>query len=295
MPMTALYFRHRRPADYGTTVGTTTINRRGTQLLRRVLNGAMGNLGGPSGDQDYAVVYSPNEPSFAVGGLAMSGGAGAVGGIINGVTVTATFASSDINSCGLVAAAINASANALVQGFVTANNLSATLTLTSVAAGATVDICGYRFTATTGTPAAIVSGGNLFNFDVSGNDTADATALVAAINAAPGLSRYVSAVSTTNVVRVFARQYLFSGTATFTWPTAPGTPTNTLVSQASSIVASAASLAASAFVGINACIPGVAGNAITLALSGTGVTVIGGGARLALGTGLNVVSVVDAS
>lgn len=293
MPVSALYLRTRRPVDLGVTPGSTTLNRRKVDLLRRFLNVANGQLASAASDADYALVTTSTDPSYPVVGLAMSGGAGAVGATINGVTVTAAFAVSDTNSCGLAAAAINASTNALVQGFVTSNNLSATLTLTSVPAGATVDICGYRFTGTTGTPPTIVFGGNTFNFDISGSDTADATALAAAINAAPGLSRYVSAVSTTNVVRIFARQYLFSGTATFSWPTAPGTPANALISNAASIVASGGSLVASAFFVLNACTPGVQGNAITVAASGTGVSVVGGGARLAGGTGLNVVSIVD--
>ncbi len=294
MPMTAVYLRHRRPVDYGVTPGTTTISRRGRELFRRFANVVKAATGDAQSDSEYALVYgNSTEPSYAVGGLVMSGGAGAVGGIINGVTVTATFASSDINSCGLVAAAINASSNALVQGFVTANNLSATLTLTSVPAGATVDVCGTRFTATTGTPPAAFSGSNLCTFDISGSDTADALALATAINQAPGVSRFVSAISVAGVVHLFARQATFSGTATFTWPALPGTPSNTIISNAASIVASGASLIASAKVGINACIPGVQGNAITLALSGTGVTVLGTQTRLTLGTGLNVVSIID--
>lgn len=296
MPISALYLRHRRPKDYGVTPGSTTISRRGRDLARKFAQVLQGQLQGADSDGDFALVYSNStEPAFAVGGLAMSGGAGTVGGIINGVTVTATYASSDTNSCGLVAAAINASANALVQGFVTANNLTATLTLTSTAAGDTVDVCGYRFIAVSGTPVTIVSGGNLGKFDISGNDAADATALAAAINTMPGLSRWVSAIAVSNVVRLFARQYAFSGTATFAWPSGPGVPPNSIISQAGTIVASAASLAAGAFVGINACVPGVAGNAITIALSGTGVTVLNSAARLVNGAGLNVVSIIDAA
>ena len=294
MPITAVYLRHRRPVDYGVTHGTTTITRRGRELFRRFVNLAQASIGAASADAEYALVYSNStEPAYANGALVMSGGSGAVGGIINGVTLTATWASSDTNSCGLAAAAINASSNALVQGFVTANNLSATLTLTSVTAGAYVDICGTRFTATSGTPATQFSGGNLCTFDISGSDTADALALTTAINQAPGLSRFVFAQSVAGVVHLFARQATFSGTATFTWPTGPGVPSNTLRSGSGTIVASAASLAASAKVGIVSCVPGVLGNAMTIALSGTGVTVLGTQTRLIGGTGLNVVSISD--
>lgn len=294
MPVSQLTIRHRRPKDYGVTPGSTTINRKGRDLARKFAQVLQGSLQGADSDSDFALVYSNStDPAFAVGGITMSGGAGTVGVTLNGVALTATYATSDTNSCGLVAAAINASTNALVQGFVTANNLTATLTLTSTAAGDTVDVCGYRFTAVSGTPVTIVSGGNLGKFDISGNDAADATALAAAINAMPGLSRWVSAIAASNVVRLFARQYAFSGTATFAWPSGPGVPPNTVISQAGTIVASAASLAAGAAVGINACVPGVLSNAMTTVASGTGVTALG--ARLVNGAGLNVVSIIDAA
>lgn len=297
MAINALYFRTRRPQDYGTAAGSTTINRRGTQLLRRVLNAAMSNLSGGSGDQDYAFVYTSTEPAFANAGVTAASVATSFAATINGVSVSITPAVSDTNACGQLAAAINSSSNALVQGFVTATNLTATLTLTSVAAGDTVTICGYKFTATNGTPAGVVSGQSLFTFDMSGSNAADATALATAINQAPGLSRFVGAVAVSNVVYLLGRQATFSGTATFTWPTAPGTPPNTVISQASTIVASGASLAASAVCAINACVPGVHANAITIAASAGGGTaaVLNTATRLAGGTGLNVVSIVDAA
>lgn len=297
MPMTALYFRHRRPADYGTTVGTTTINRRGTALMRKVLNGAMGNLNGAQGDQDYVVVYTSTEPSFASAVITAATVATTFTATINGVAVQVTPAGGDTASCGLLAAAVNASSNALVQGFVTSNNLSATATLASVVAGTYIDICGYRFTGTSGVPAAIVSGGNYGNFDVSGNDTADAAALAAAVNAMPGLSRFIAAVPVAGVVYLCARQATFSGTTTFTWPSAPGTPPNTLYASAATITLSATALAAAARCNILACTPGVLGNAITIAAAaGSGTAaVLNTETRLNRGTGLNVVPVVDAS
>lgn len=294
MPATLVALRHRRPLDYGTAPGSSTINRRGRELFRRYANLVTAALGANS-DNEYALAYSSADPAYAVAGLAMSGGAGTVGVTLNGVAVTATYATSDTNSCGLVAAAINASSNALVAGFVTASNLTATLTLTSTVAGDFVNICGTRFTAVSGTPPQIVSGGNLCNFDISGNDAADATALAAAINSAPVVSRYVSALAVSNVVRLFARQYAFSGTATFAWPSGPGVPANSVISGSGTIVASAASLAAGAFVGINACMPGISGNTITTAASGTGVTVLNSAARLVNGAGFAVVPVIDAA
>lgn len=295
MPVSAFYLRHRRPVDYGVTPGTTTINRRGRDLARRFANLLQGSLQGAQSDSDFALVASgAAEPAYAVGGLALSGAAGNVVGTINGITNTVATAVSDTNTAGLLAAAINASTDALVKGFVTANNLTATLTLTDVLAGDSVSICGYRLTASAATTGA-VSGWANGNFGVAGNDAADAAALVNAINTMPGLSRFVSALAVSNVVRLFARQYAFSGTATFAWPSGPGVPPNTVISNSSTIVANVAALTAAAFVGVNACVPGVQGNAITTAASGTGASVLNSAARLTSGAGLNVVSIIDAA
>lgn len=293
MPVISLQLRTRRPKDLGVTPGSTTLNRRGKELLRRVSNVVNQQLAAGDSDADYTVVYTAADPGFANTGLVLATASGAVGGTVNGVTVTTTASGGDTNTAGLIAAAINASTNALVQGFVTANNLTATLTLTSVTAGATVDICGTRFTATSGTPVNYVSGSALNTFDISGSDAADATALAAAINASPNLSNYIAAVPVSNVVRLFARRFSFSGTATFAWPSGPGIPLNTVLSNSGTIVASAASLAAGAFVALNACVPGVSGNAITIAASGTGMTVLNTETRLARGTGLGAVGISD--
>lgn len=67
----------------------------------------------------------------AAGTLTLSTASGAVGGTINGVTVTATAAGGDTASAALVAAAINASANALVSNHVTATSSGAVVTVTS--------------------------------------------------------------------------------------------------------------------------------------------------------------------
>lgn len=290
MPVTTVHFRHRRPMDYGTAPGSTTISRRASALFRRYANLIKAGAADAQADSEYVLAYSPNDPASASCALAMSAGSGAVGGIINGVTVTATAAGGDTNSCGLVAAAINASANALVQGLVTASNLSTLLTLASVTAGTEIRICGTRFVATSGVPPQIVSGGNVCNFDISGSDTADALALANAINASPGCSRFIFAVVSTNTVRLFARQWLFSGTATFAWPTAPGTPANFVDASAATVTVSATSLAASAFVGIIATQPGLFGNCMTIALSGTGVTVVNAETRFVRGQGPNSVN-----
>lgn len=295
MPITALYFRTRRPLDLGVTAGSTTINRRGHTLLRRALNAAMSALSVQGGDADYTVTYTATEPANAVGAITASSVATSFAATINGVSVSVTPSGGDTASCGLLAAAINASSNALVQGFVTASNLSTTLALTSVAAGSTVTICGRTFLAVSGTVPNTVSGASVATFDISGNDTADAAALAAAINSCPSTSRYVAAISTTSTVYLLARQFNFTSPSTFAWPSGPGVPPNTVISQASSIVAAGASMAASAVVGIVCAYPGIAGNSITLAASAGGGTAatVASASRLTLGTGLNVVGIVS--
>lgn len=295
MPMTAVYLRHRRPIDYGTAPGSSTITRRGRELFRRFTNLAIGALSDAQADSEYTLVYGgTTEPAFANAGLAVSSGAGTVGATLNGVAVTATYATSDTNSAALIAAAINASTNALVQGFFISSNLTATLTLTSVAAGDSVEICGFQFIANSGTRPNYVSGANIGYFDISGADSADATSLAAAINSCPSLDRFVFAVPVSNVVRLFAaRANYTAATNTFTFPTGPGIPTNYIVSKASTIVASGGSLVAGAFVGIEAGVPGVVGNAFTIAASGTGISVLNTETRLNRGAALNILGVTD--
>lgn len=295
MPISVAYLRHRKPVDYGTAPGSTTISRRGSELFRRFVNLATASLGVGSADAEYTLVYTSTDPACAVAGITTTTAGTSLTATINGVAVAVTPAGGDITSCGLLAQAINASTNALVQGFVQASNLSATLTLTGATAGVTVDICGTRFVGTTGTPPTLVSGGNLCTFDISGSDTADALALATAINQAPGVSRYVAAISVAGVVHLFARQAVASGTNAFTWATGPGVPVNSIISNTATIVASTATLAATAKVGIVACAPGVTGNAFTVAAaSGTGTTAtLGTQTRLIGGTGLNIVGISD--
>lgn len=81
-----------------------------------------------------SVTFSTNDVA-ATGTLTLSGASGTVGGTINGVTVTVTAAGGDAATAGLIAAAINASANPLVSQFVTASAAGAVVTLTAKMAG----------------------------------------------------------------------------------------------------------------------------------------------------------------
>lgn len=297
MPMTAVYLRHRRPVDYGTAPGSSTISRRGRELFRRFTNIAIGALSDSQADSEYTLVYGgTTEPAFANCGLSLSSVATSVSATINGVAVAGTIGGSDTATAAILANAINASTNALVQGFVTASNLTATLTLTSVAAGDSVEIGGYQFVAFSGTRPNYVSGANVGYFDISGADSADATSLAAAINSCPSLDRFVFAVPVSNAVRLFARGATYTAaTTSFAFATGPGVPTNYIVSKSSTIVASGGSLVAGAFVGIEAGIPGVYGNAITIsATAGAGtIAVLNTETRLNRGAALNILGVTD--
>ena len=297
MPLTTLHLRTRRPIDYGTTPGSTTITRRGRNLLRRYANVVMGALGNGQDDTDYVLGYTASDPATANASVALGATTtGTIGCTINGVSVTAAVSDDvDAASAGIVAAAINASTDPLVLGHVKATNLSATVTLASVAAGDTVNICGYRFTAVSGTPGKLNVGDNLFTFDISGTNTQDAAALCAAINAAPGLSRWVYATcgtTTAGVVRIFARQAT-EASGVFTWPTGPNVPPNRVISLASTMTVSTATLAAAAWIGITAVMPGISGNTITLAVTGTGPAIDNSEARLARGVGVTSLVVID--
>lgn len=73
----------------------------------------------------------------AAGTLTMASSTGTVGGSINGVSITVTWATSDTASAAALATAINASANALVSGIVTATSALGVVTITAVEYGKT--------------------------------------------------------------------------------------------------------------------------------------------------------------
>lgn len=213
-------------------------------------------------------------PAAATQTLVISGGSGAVGGVINGVTVTGTWATSDAVSGGVVSAAIRASSNALVQGLVSASNLGATITLATAVAGNWVEICPVggtpvRFTAIAGSQANGPGIPPTFSIDTS--DTAAALALVAAINAYPGFKGKLFCSAALGVVTVI--QLVQSATAAYRVQKS-GSPIT---------LSAAGAFANQATVVVWALQRGKLGNAVTLAASGTGVTATA--ARLTGGVG----------
>jgi hypothetical protein len=294
MPVTAIQIRHRYPVDYGVTPGSSTLNRSNGELIKRVINTLRAAVSDAQPDSEYVFQYDSADICVANAGLALGASSGTLTATLNGVAVAVTYATSTTNSCGLLAAAINASTDALVKGLFAANNLTATITCASVAVGDYVDVCGTRFTAVAATPVEIYRGASKNTFVQAGTDAQTGAALAAAINASPGVSRYVFAIDVSNVVRLFARQFVFSGTVTFAWPTKPGTPGNSLTtSNTTRLAVSAAALAAGAFVGICATTEGVQGNQATIAVSGTNLAVLNTETRLKRGLGLTTGSITD--
>jgi phage tail sheath gpL-like len=91
-------------------------------ICKRIARGAYGSA---------VSVDSRVDGVKATGTITMASSSGTVGAIINGVTVSVAWATSDTNSASLLAAAINASSNALVSGFVSATSAAGVVTITA--------------------------------------------------------------------------------------------------------------------------------------------------------------------
>lgn len=240
--------------------------RTGKELLNRVINHLQGIRGSSKRASVMKVWADGSAPRVARAVVTFATSSGAVGAVINGVTITITWAGSDAASQTLFAAAVNASSDALVQYLVQACNFAGTITLATVLAGDYIDIYGYRFTAKSGSSL------EPDQFDMSGTDTQDAASLVTQINNRRGLNQIGVASSSAGVVTF--RQ--FSGTAA----------SGAIVSPAATFTISAPAARASTL--ISSLVPGTIGNAQSIAASGTNVSIDGGLTRLASGAGGNV-------
>lgn len=204
-----------------------------------------------SGTQGAMTVKAGNAAVAATGYINLNSASGTVGAIINGVTVSVAAEADDNATATAIAAAVNASADPLVVRAVTAARTLVSATGTFTCSGAS------------GTKVVKINN-NSVSFNASGTDTQDALALAAAINANATVKAIVSATSSGAVVTVTALdnetyggrlgnaislagttgvarsdEYLTGGTTRVTF-----TPTE----------------------------PGFAGNWVTLAESGTGIT-----------------------
>lgn len=104
-------------------------------LDRRRALAQLGNfvIGLASGTEQGTVSYATDAADWvaASGTVTISSGSGSIAAIINGVTISVTWATSDTNTATLLAAAINASVNALVAPFVSATSALGVVTITA--------------------------------------------------------------------------------------------------------------------------------------------------------------------
>lgn len=257
--------QHRRPIDLGRN--NMRQNEEVVQAIATALRSSQGDVDSLTANLNQATMGSKAGATLILSGLA-----GAVGGIFNGVTVTAAFSVSDAVTAPLIVAAINSSSNALVQGFVRASQTFATLTLATMTAGSLVRIrlgsgaqaSEYVLVAT----AAATS--RLGEFSIAGSDTADALALCDAINAFPVLNQTIRAESVAGVAFIYAMDNVATGKE---------------VSIQGSGITRTAGFVAGLRIHVENPIPGAQGNAVTFALSGTGVTVANANTRMVGGTG----------
>lgn len=124
-----------------------------------------------SGAEQGTVSYATDASNWvaASGTVTIASGSGSIAAIINGVTISVTWATSDTNTASLLAAAINASANALVAPFVSATSALGVVTvradnkgvagnaITLAASGTGATASGARLTGGSETTAVTVT------------------------------------------------------------------------------------------------------------------------------------------
>lgn len=140
---------------------------------RRALN-QLGNhlIGLASGTQQGTISYATDAADWvaATGTVTIASGSGSIAAIINGVTTSVTWATSDTNTATLLAAAINASANALVAPFVSASSALGVVTITADAKG----VGGNAITLAASGTGATASGARL----TGGSETTPVTVTI---------------------------------------------------------------------------------------------------------------------
>lgn len=261
-----------------------TLNQRGNRkrtLLRTFVNKAMGVLSGVERGSSYTLVGSGTDAATGCTAGISASGSGTVGLSISAVALTATWATSDTVSAGLIAAVINASTNAKIQYLYGATNLKASITLASVLVGTTITLAGFRFTAISGTVESNKDG----EFVIGGTDTADANSLCLAIQRHPYASKYLFALNVAGVVNVFPKSAA--------WFTGPNSPENAVRASAATVTVTNATFVASAYYGIYAKLPGKWSNGIVIAASGTGQTIENSNTYISRGLGMDAAPVTD--
>ena len=191
MSFTQLTLTTRRPLDLGASKSKPAL-RKFANLLQGALSGSNavdGWLLHNSGPDDNTASASAR----ALAGFTFATGTGTVGSIINGTSVTATWATSDTATSAALVTAINA--NTTVNPLVMASKYFGKVTLATCIAGDAINICGYTFTGVAGT-ANYQKG----QFSIDTDDTAAALDLTKAIQSTHGLNQKIAAVSAAGVV-----------------------------------------------------------------------------------------------
>jgi len=174
MAYTILQLNSRAPLSLG--------SKKGKDALRLVVNRAMATLAGAKNSTAFSILNSEASgiSARAAAVCKMATSTGTVGMIVDGTTVSVTWATSDAASQAALVTAINADATVAALG-VKASKRVGVLTLASLSSGSVINVCGFRFTAGT-------------DFSVAGTDNQDAAAFAVAINARAGLSEKLVAV-----------------------------------------------------------------------------------------------------
>lgn len=128
MASTIFILNHTSTIDVG---GTASPSRTKRTLLRRFVNFLFAALSGTKKVVNYSIFADGESATAASGTVTLSSSSGTVGATINGVSVTTAFDTSDTVTATALAAAINASTNALVQYLVTASSSAGVVTITA--------------------------------------------------------------------------------------------------------------------------------------------------------------------
>lgn len=225
---------------FGTAKDSRTLMRRIADYL------SAGQFSGVTDAQlmtNDSTTFGSDKLAYASAAGTVASGSGTLTTTINGTAVAVTWATSDINSAGLMAAAINA--NASVNRLVEATNQTARINMGTPAVGNRVFVCGVEFVCVA-TPARI-------------NEFSTAANFITAVNAHPSLKHklYAAGPTGSNSVSLCKRK---------NYSLKP----NDTVTQIGAMAIVGPNFPASQTYGIGCLTPGLIGNCITVTTAGTG-------------------------
>lgn len=132
MASTLFVLNHTSPLDPG---GTASPTRSKKELLRLFINLLRGALSGSRIAASFDIYPDGATAVAAAGTVTLATSSGTVGATINGVSITTVFATSDTVTATALAAAVNASTDALVRHHVTATSSAGVVTITAAKKG----------------------------------------------------------------------------------------------------------------------------------------------------------------